>query len=160
MLRLFAALLGFALLAAASCTSSSECDEADCVCMGTCICLPGDELTEDYLDVRPLYTVGGLPVVVLRLDLTGTCFGEGARTYIVYRTAGLEIATEGVDVDGFRTPRNVPDSFAHEYDGLTIEVRSIAATGLMLTFIDPTGTNETLTAQCDGSSGTLSCAEL
>jgi len=148
------------VLPAASCSSSSECDEADCICMGTCMCVPGDELSEDYLDVRPLFTTDGLPVVVMRLDLEGECLGTGARTYVVYRDTRLEIASDGIGVDGFRTPNHVPDSFAYEYLGLTIEVRGIAATGVMLEFIDPDGVREPLIAQCDGSSGVLSCAEL
>ena len=128
--------------------------------MGTCMCLPGDELTEDYLDVRPLYTVDGTPVVVLRLDLEGTCLGSGARTYVVYRGTRLEITTDPVELDDFRSPRNVPGSFAYEYESLSIEVRSIAATGIRMQFIDPMGVAETLTAECDGSSGVVSCAEI
>jgi hypothetical protein len=143
-----------------SCTQSSECEEGDCVCMGTCRCLPEDELAEDTVDVQPLYTLDGTPVVVLRLDLAGQCEGDGERTYVVYRTTSLEITTGLVDVDDFRTPRHVPASFAYEYMDLTIEVRDIAAAGVMLEFIDPTGMRETLVAQCDGTSGVLSCTQL
>jgi hypothetical protein len=143
-----------------SCSQSSECDEADCVCMGTCRCLPGDELTADSVDVRPLYTVDGTPVVVLRLDLAGQCFGEGERTFVIYRTTSLEITSGPVDLDDFRAPNHVPESFAYEYMGLTIEVRDISAAGVMLEFVDPTGAMETLVAQCDGTSGVLSCTQL
>ncbi len=156
---LIAALGGAAMMS--GCTQSSECDEADCVCMGTCRCLPGDELTEDTIDANPLYTVDGTPVVVLRLDLAGECFGESTeRTYVIYRTTSLEITSGPVDVDDFRAPRHVPESFAYEYMDLTIEVRDIAAPGVMLDFIDPSGTNETLVAQCDGTSGVLSCMQI
>ncbi len=157
---LSACLLWSVSIATSACSQSTDCADGDCVCMGTCACLPGDELTMDTIDAQPLYTVDGIPVVVVRLDLAGQCLGEGARTYVVYRTTSLEISTGPVDVDDFRTPRHVPDSFAYEYMDLSIEVRDIAGPGVSLAFVDPSGTNETLMAECVETGGVLSCTQL
>jgi len=153
-LWLRSAVLAFALSVLCSlsaCASDAEC--VDCVCPG------GEVLTEDLFDVAGLYTTAGQPVAVLRFDFAGDCLGSGERAYVIYRTSTLEVAT-AVDIDAFRAPRHVPDSFRYEYDveAVAIVARRVAANAIDLTFDD--GSDTPLTARCEVAAGAITCTAM
>lgn len=139
-----------ALLLLAGCSNSTACE--DCVCPG------GEHLAEDIYDVRGLYTTDGLPVAVLRYDFAGECFGSGQRAFVIYRPEGLQIP-ETADIDAFRAPRHVPDTFRYEYDaGVAIVTRQVAENAMLLTFDD--GSERPLTARCEVTDGITNCVAL
>jgi hypothetical protein len=118
---------------------------------------PCTYLEGDVLNANPVYTADGEPLVIMRLDLAGSCPGSGEETYIVWRSGAPEILTEPVAVHPMDLPENEPGTSMYLYrtHGLTIDIQRDAATDVTLGFIDGSGLPPAL--RCQNVDGFLSC---
>jgi len=123
---------------------------------GSDACTP---LAGDVLNAAAVYSADGEPLVIVRLDLGGTCAGSGPETFVIYRPTGLVITTDTTPIDPMMLPESEPGSSTYVYrtDGVTLEIRR-EATMVTLAFMDmsamPPG------VRCLNVDDALSCTEI